>query len=83
MCWSRYTQANGTQVAGHTQQLYLKRALQVIQDKQLASNPGFLGTALWGFANHMAFPPHSKNDFTPTTPFVSAAEEDYLKKHLP
>ena len=67
---------------GHPQQQYLKAALQAISDAKLHSNARFLGTALWGFASKMAYPPQSDNTFTPGTPFVDKGEEDFLQTYI-
>ena len=48
----------------------------------VASNPLYLGAALWGFSSEMAYPPHSKNLFTPGTPFVDPAEQAFLGANL-
>ena len=79
--FEKYSFSNGTVVTGHKQQLYLQAALQAISDAKLHANPHFLGTALWGFASKMAYPPQSDNTFEPGTPFVDSGEEDYLKKY--
>jgi len=79
--FERYSFANGTVVQGHPQQQYLEAALQAISDAKLHSNARFLGTALWGFASKMAYPPQSDNTFTPGTPFVDKGEEDFLQTY--
>ena len=80
--FERYSFANGTVVQGHPQQQYLEAVLQAISDAKLHSNARFLGTALWGFASKMAYPPQSDNTFTPGTPFVDKGEEDFLQTYI-
>ena len=78
-----YTKADGTVVKGAARQLdFAKAALDTIAAKGLADSPHFLGPALWGFAEHMAYPPQSANYFTPSSPFVDAGEQAYLAAAL-
>ena len=59
-----------------------EQAFKTIEVKGLPANPSYLGVALWGFASKMAYPPHSENNFSPSTPFVSVKEEEYLKANF-
>ena len=79
--FARYTTAGGAVTPGHPQVEYVKAALGALR-ASVASNPRYLGAALWGFSSEMAYPPHSKNLFTPGTPFIDLAEKAYLATNL-
>lgn len=84
--FSQYIPATGAPVFGYpmfslNQPSYLGQALQAIE-KTVSTNPGYLGTALWGFALQMANPVGSKSMYYPSIPFDQAGEINYLQKNL-
>jgi len=80
--FEKYQPQGGATVNGYPQVQYVQAAFQAIDAKGLIKNPRYLGTALWGFSSEMAYPPHSKNLFTPSNPFVDPDEEAYLQRNL-
>ena len=73
--------ADGAVTQGYPQIQYVKAAVGALQ-ATVGSSPLYLGAALWGFSSEMAYPPHSKNLFTPGTPFIDPAEQAYLQGNL-
>ena len=47
---------DGTVTAGSPQSEFVAEALRLIADKKLLALPGYLGTALWGFATRIEIP---------------------------
>eukprot|EP01113_Clastostelium_recurvatum_P028003 TRINITY_DN3392_c0_g1_i2.p1 TRINITY_DN3392_c0_g1~~TRINITY_DN3392_c0_g1_i2.p1 ORF type:complete len:359 (+),score=87.02 TRINITY_DN3392_c0_g1_i2:28-1104(+) len=61
---------------------YIVEAYGAIKANNLTSTAAYLGEALWGFSAKMAYPSNSNNLFTPSSPFLTPGEEDYLTKRL-
>lgn len=79
--FANYTTADGAVTQGYPQIQYVEAAVGALQ-ATVGSSPLYLGAALWGFSSEMAYPPHSKNLFTPGTPFIDPAEQAYLQGNL-
>lgn len=70
----------GEVIRGHAQIGYVLAALQVLEAKRLAANPGsFLGTAVWGFAPKIEA--HGTR-YSPSDPFVDQDERSLLLSEL-
>jgi hypothetical protein len=84
--FSQYIPASGADVFGYpmyssTASNYATEALAAIQ-ANIKSNPGYLGTALWGFSLYMENPKTSGNYFYPAIPFDQAGEIGYFQANL-
>lgn len=84
--FSQYIPVTGQPVFGYpmysaAQDNYSSQAIAAIQNT-VKSNPGYLGTALWGFTLQMANPVGSKNMFYPSAPFQQAGQMSFFQGNL-
>lgn len=84
--FSQYIPGTGQPVFGYpmysaSQDNYSSQAIAAIQNT-VKTNPGYLGTALWGFTLQMANPVNSKNMFYPSAPFQQAGQMQFFQGNL-
>jgi len=72
---------NGYPMYSATQPSYIVQAVTTLH-AMLDGNPGWIGTALWGFAAQIQYPNNSGNNFYPTMPFAQAGALQYLQNNL-